>query len=102
MSSLKNCEPNSNDSMKTSKPKKKGRGGAREGAGRPRNLQKTCQILMIAMSFCVSESHARRLLRESGGSLKGMIKASLASELEEKWDTVPLDEQLETYAYLRA
>jgi hypothetical protein len=88
--------------MKTKKPKKTGRGGARKGAGRPINLQKQCQILAVAASFVVSESHARRMLREWGGTLKRLIKASVAKLLEEDWDSIPADEQWEIYEYLRA
>jgi hypothetical protein len=85
----------------TNKPTKKGRGGARKGAGRPRNLQKACWILAIAARLLVSESHARRLLSENGGRLKHLLKSSVVKILTEEWDQVPEDEQIETYEYLR-
>jgi hypothetical protein len=85
----------------TNKSKKTGRGGSRSGAGRPRNLQKTCQILAIAVHGVVSESTARRWLSESGGSLKHLLKPSVAKMLAEDWAKAPEDELIETYEYLR-
>ena len=76
------------------------RGGKRAGSGRPRNLQKTCQILAIAAYNVVSESTARRYLSESRGSLKYLLKPGAAKVLQD-WHEVPEDEQIETYEYLR-
>jgi len=76
-------------------------GGKRAGAGRPRNLQKACQILAIAARNLVSESTARRWLSEHGGSLKYLLKPGVAKILGPEWDDAPLDEQVETYEYLR-
>jgi hypothetical protein len=76
-------------------------GGKRTGAGRPRNLQKSCQILAIAARLLVSESTARRYLSEHGGSLKYLLNRGVAKLLGEEWHTAPLDEQIETYEYLR-
>jgi hypothetical protein len=77
------------------------RGGKRAGAGRPRNLQKACQILAIAHQNVVSEATARRYLSESGGSLKYLLKPSIAKMLGEEFYDVPEDENVETYEYLR-
>ena len=68
-------------------------GGVRAGAGRPRNLQKTCQILHIAANHLVSESTARKWLAEGKGSLRYLMKAKTAKLLGEKWGTLKENEQ---------
>jgi hypothetical protein len=77
------------------------RGGPRPGSGRPRDLQKACQILAIAAYNLVSESTARRWLSESRGSLKYYLKPGVAKMLGEEFYEVPEDENVETYEYLR-
>jgi hypothetical protein len=81
---------------------KSGRGGARKGAGRRKNLQKRCWILAIAARLVVSESTARRLLREHGGRLKHLLTPETVKILDTEWNQFPEDQRLETYAYLRA
>jgi hypothetical protein len=95
---MKTHETSQKIMSKIQKPK---RGGKREGAGRPRNLQKACQILAIASSHLVSESTARRYLSESRGSLKYLLKPAVAKMLGPDFYEVPEDENVETYEYLR-
>ena len=76
-------------------------GGRRAGAGRSRNLQKTCQILMIAVQLVVSESTARRMLSEWRGSLRHLLSAEAAKILGEEWREIPNDEQMQIYEILR-
>ena len=76
-------------------------GGKRAGSGRPRDLQKACQILAIAAYNLVSESTAKRWLSEAGGSLKYLLRPAVAKMLGEDWNEAPEDELIETYEYLR-
>ena len=76
-------------------------GGARAGSGRPRNLQKACQILAIAVNNLVSESTARAWWSEGNGSLKHLLSAKTAKFLGEDWNKMSADEQKETYEILR-
>ena len=77
-------------------------GGARAGAGRPRDLQKTCQILAIAASNLVSEATARRYWAESHGHLNYWLNEKAVKSFGEDWDKKAVDEQTEIYEALRA
>jgi hypothetical protein len=77
-------------------------GGVRAGSGRPRNLQKSCQILHIAANHLVSESTARKWWAEGNGSLKYLMKEKTAKFLGENWDKLPENEQQYIHETLRA
>jgi hypothetical protein len=57
--------------------KKSTHGGARKGSGPRKDLRRACEILAIANSWLVSESHARRIW-ERGGLTPFVCKSSAA------------------------
>jgi hypothetical protein len=76
-------------------------GGARAGSGRPRNLQKSCQILAIATYQLVSESTARKWWAEGNGSLKYLLGAKGQKSFGEDWHKKTASQQQEIYEALR-
>jgi hypothetical protein len=72
--------------MTDDKPKKTGRGGAREGAGRCPDYRKRCEIYAIMVSLAISESQARRILREWDGNLKAVIGSTEYFKVLQTWD----------------
>jgi hypothetical protein len=79
--------------------KKSTRGGARPGSGPKKDLRRQCEILAIANSWLVSESHARRIW-EKGGLTPTVCTKSAA--LFTYWDDMGLEERKALHAILRA
>jgi len=90
-------DPHQTDFM-IEKPTKPGRGGARKGSGPKKDLRRACEILAIANSWLVSESHARRIW-ERGGLTRHVCAKSFA--IFASWDSMSEAKRLTLYAALR-
>jgi hypothetical protein len=62
------------------------RGGKREGSGRAPDYRKRCEIYAIQLVLAISESHARRTLREWDGNLKGIMGSHASYKVLQDWD----------------
>jgi hypothetical protein len=80
--------------------KKSTHGGARKGSGPRKDLRRACEILAIANSWLISESHARRIWTERGGLTAFMCPKSFA--IFENWDAMSESKRQTLYAALRS
>ena len=62
------------------------RGGKRENSGRQTDYKKRCTIYAIQLGLTISESHARRTLRDYGGSAEHIIGSSSEFKVLQGWD----------------
>jgi hypothetical protein len=62
------------------------RGGKREGSGRAPDYRKRCEIYAIQLCLAISESHARRTLRDWGGDLKRIMGSHVYYKVLQDWD----------------